>query len=356
MSAARSRWVRSLTSALLASMLAVGVPGDGARAQGPGRAISAAGGTPPPVVPTLAGMAQAVRTNDYTAVQLRRFRDAQGNVVTVRERVAVDANGTAHPDFVVTFLGVEGELPGSLLTLEWQRTYDRFGPLFFSHGTFRVRDLAAASANYTLHDFGGVVRANRSARRMVVFPGTLDKAIWVVDFDVQTQVPLYFAEFDVQMHLLAEVEAQTFVTSCGPLPLTAASTGITPLPDFSTARAFMGNPPQMVDPIVNVANDYQVDSVEVHVDPLNGRQKLVMTYTDGVDQFLLVQAPGTPDLFGGLPSKLGGGNVVARFRDPAMSVLLFWESGVSFHVAGRGSLTRLDDLARALYVQALSTN
>ena len=105
-----------------------------------------------------------------------------------------------------------------------------------------------------------------------------------------------------------------------------------------------------------VAAEYHVDSVQVHVDPINGRRKLMMTYTDGVDQFVVVQAPGTQDLFAGLPSKINSGNVIARFRDPAMSVLLFWEGGVSFHVAGRGSLQRLDELARAVYVQALSSN
>jgi hypothetical protein len=79
-----------------------------------------------------------------------------------------------------------------------------------------------------------------------------------------------------------------------------------------------------------------------------------MTYTDGVDQFVVVQAPGTPDMFGALPGRAGGGHVIGRFRDPAMSVLVFWEGGVSFQVAGRGSLRRLDGVARDLYVQALA--
>jgi hypothetical protein len=48
------------------------------------------------------------------------------------------------------------------------------------------------------------------------------------------------------------------------------------------------------------------------------------------------------------------GNTIARYRDPGMSVLLFWEGDVTFHVAGRGSLQRLDEFAREIYLQALA--
>jgi len=355
MPASSRHWARA-TCALIAGAITLGVTSASLSAQGiSGGSVSRAGMSQTPI-PTLPTIAQAVRAQDYTAEQLRRFRNAQGGVVAVRERVEVDANGTAHPDFALTFLGVDGELPGSATTAEWQRVYHRYAPLFYTHGMFRVRDLTAASANYTLHDFGSVTRANRAAQRLVVFPSTIDKAIWVVDVDVQTSVPLYFAEFDVQLKLLAEVEVQSFTPAVGALPASMSSTAITLLPDYAAADAFLGHPGQIVDPSTVVAAEYHVDSVQVHVDPINGRRKLMMTYTDGVDQFVVVQAPGTQDLFAGLPSKINSGNVIARFRDPAMSVLLFWEGGVSFHVAGRGSLQRLDELARAVYVQALSSN
>jgi hypothetical protein len=356
MSAAIPCTIRSFMGVAIVGVMALAMTIGMAVAQVLQAAAPTRSGVSQPPTPTLVSMAQAARTQDYTSEQLRRFRDDVGNVVAVRERVVVDANGSAHPDFALTFLGVEGELAGSPRTLEWQRVYSRFGPLFFTHGMFRVREHTAAAANYTLHDFGSVLRAGRAARRMVVFPGTFDKAIWVVDVDTQTNVPLYFAEFDVQMHVLAEVEVQTFTPAVGPLPQPSTSSVVTQLPDYAAAQSFLGNPGQIVDPMVAVASEYQLDAVQVQVDPLTGRPKLTMTYTDGIDQFVVVQAPGTPDLFGSLPGKLSGGHVIARFRDPAMSVLLFWEGGVSFHVAGRGSLQRLDDLARNVYVQALSSN
>jgi hypothetical protein len=316
-------------------------------ALGVGDAVGQASG------PTIADLLQAQHSVDYTAVQLRRFRDDKGDIIAVRERIEVAANGTSRPRFAVTFLGVEGELPGSPLHAAWQQTYHRFGQFFFTHGTFRVRNALSAGQNYSLHDFGDVVRAGRAARRLVVFPSLFDKAMWVVDVDAQTRVPLFAAEFDSHLTLLSEVEAISFTPSVGPLP---AGQTTTLHSDFQSARAAMGNPPQMIDPVIANANDYHLDCVEVQVDPLNGQQRLTMTYTDGIDQFIVVQSPGARDVFAGIPGRTRTGHMIARYRDPAMSALLFWEGGVAFHVAGRGSMRRLDDVARRLYLQAIATH
>ena len=78
-------------------------------------------------------------------------------------------------------------------------------------------------------------------------------------------------------------------------------------------------------------------------------------YTDGIDQFFVTQTFGVSDLFASLPArkKPSRSHTIARYRDPAMSVLLFWDDGVSFQVAGRGSLLRLDDFAQAIYTKAI---
>jgi hypothetical protein len=309
----------------------------------------------PAATPSLQSLAQAANSQDYTIVQRRRFPQ-QTPIVSVREQVQVDANGSTQPQFAITFLGVEGELPGSPANVEWQQVYDRFGSRFFTHGAFRVRDLAAASANYTLHDFGPGTRASRSARRMVVFPFSVDKAIWVVDVDVQTSVPLYAAEFDTQLQLIGEVEAITFSPTVASLT-NAATSGSQLVPDFATACTVMGNPPEVIDPNVGVTAEYQLDRIEIRNDPLNGQWRMMMSYTDGIDQFHIVQAPGAEDFFAAVPIvKSHNGHVIGRYRDPSMSVLVFWEGDVAFHVAGRGSLRRLDDLAANVYRQAISTN
>ncbi len=337
-----------LACALLSFVSAAGFSVEGLRAQVAGKVQTAA-----PRVPTIASMSQALLQQDYTSVQLRRFRTAQGQIVTVRERLQVQANGTKEPLFAITFLGVEGEPAGSPLYVEWQQAYARYGNLFFRHGSFHVRDLVRASANYTLHDFGPVVRAGRSARRIVVFPASIDKAIWVLDIDSATHVPVFVAEFDSTLKVFAEIEAQSFSPSVVNITPTPPMQAITPVLDFAAAQTFLGNPTGLVDPdIAGLMGDYELDAVEVHQDPLNGREKVVMSYTDGIDQFMVVQTVNVSDPFTGLPGSAA--NVIGRFRDPAMSALVFWDDDVSFHIAGRGALSRLDDVARKVYRQALS--
>jgi hypothetical protein len=130
--------------------------------------------------------------------------------------------------------------------------------------------------------------------------------------------------------------------------------------DYASAETFLGHPQGLIEPNVSIANDYAVERIVVRVDPLNGLQKLVITYTDGVDQFVIAETLGLDDVFAGLArqdsASQATNHTIARYRDPAMSVLLFWEGGVAFQVAGRGALQRLDDLARRLYLQALSSN
>lgn len=309
--------------------------------------------------PTLQSIEAAQRQQDYTAVQIRRFPNpasASGpaTVTSVRERLEVRANGSPKPEFALTFLGVEGEPSGSPLHLQWQQTYGRHATQFFAQGSFRVRDLAGASANYSVHDFGQVTRAGRQAHRLVVFPTTLDKSIWLLEVDDATSVTLYAAEFDAQLTMLAEVEAVSFAASVS--AFTPHATAATPVADFAAAKAVMGDPAGLVEPALAATHEYALGHVEVLNDPLNGTWKLTMTYTDGVDQFLVVQTPGTQDAFANLPGKSGGGTVIGRFRDAATTALVFWEDGVSFQVSGRGSLRRLDVFAKSVYLQALATN
>lgn len=316
-------------------------------------AQSAAGGKGGAAVPTLASINQALLQVDYTVEQLRRFRSAGGGIVTVREQLQVDANGTTKPQFALDFLAVEGEPAGSPLSLKWQQTYARYGTLFFRNGSFQVRDLLRAKANYTLHDFGPVARAGRAARRMVVFPNAVDKALWVLDVDSATHVPLFVAEFDNNLKIFAEIEVVTFARGVHGMTPTTPLQAVIPQSDFAAASTFLGDPPGLIDPdIAAVMGDYGLEDIDVHQDPINGREKLVMSYTDGVDQFLVIQTVNVADPFAGLPGTAA--NTIGRFRDPAVSALVFWDNGVSFHVAGRGSLTRLDDAARTIYRQALS--
>jgi len=330
------------------------------------RGVSAApGGSPqssPSTVLSIAALEQGPRANDHTIVQLRRFFDGRGGVVTVREELRVDANGTGSPPHVLSFLGVEGELPASPLSQKWAQTYGRHSGLFYRHGCFHIHDLVKAQQNYTLHNFGVVVRAGRTAHRIVIFPNQifpngLDKAIWLLEVDTATFVPLYTAEYDPRFRLLSEIEAVTFsltVQLGAPSPSLMV---VTPQPSFVAAKAFMGDPDGVIEPSSTLVGEYGLQSVDVAINPLNNRQSLTLCYTDGVDEFFVVQSPGTSDFFAGLPtnkSATGNTNTIARYRDASMTVLLFWDDTVGFQVTGRGSLARLDNFAKSIYAQALS--
>ena len=301
--------------------------------------------------PAMTALDGAIRQWNYTVEQVRRIADANGAITSVRERLQVSANGTSNPDFAITFLGVEGEPAGSPLHVRWQQTYARHGRRFFTQGSFRVANVDSADANYTVHDFGPTVRAGRSAHRLVVLPNAFDKSIWLIETDDATKLPLYSAEFDAHLRLLSEVEATQFTPGTTSLPLQSQPT--TTVADFQTALATMGNPRKVIAPVTGVTGEYELDRIDVQNDPLNGQWQMTMTYTDGIDQFVIVQTPGTTDSFATLPGKSSRRPVIGRYRDPAMTVLVFWEGGVSFPVAGRRSLRRLDALARDVYRQAL---
>jgi hypothetical protein len=312
-------------------------------------------GVPPPAVaaPSFASLAAAATTGDRTLVQLRRIRGENGAVTTLREQLIVNSSSTAQPRFDLTFLGVEGELPGSPLTQRWQAVHGRLSPLLLQH-SFRVRDAGRAQANYVLHDFGAVTRANRTARRLVLFPTALDKGLWLVDVDEQTHIPLYTAEFDMQLRLLSETEVVSLQLSAPALSGAASgSTSGAVFTTFTAAVAVLADSSGVVDPDTMIVSEYALQRIEVRVDPLNGQQKLAMTWTDGIDQFYVTQTPGVANAFASLPASRGG-HAIGRYRNAASTQLLFWDDGVSVAIEGAGSLRRLDELAKRIYRQALS--
>jgi len=354
----------NLQFAGLLGTLVLGLPSFGSAQGGDQAAASVAPQTSPSTALSISAIDQAPRANDHTIVQLRRFFGEHSGVVTVREELRVDANGTDSPPHTLSFLGVEGELPGSALTQTWAQTYTRYGNFFYRHGCFRIRDLAKAQQNYSLFDFGLVVRAGRTAHRIVIFPNQvfpngIDKAIWLLEVDTATFLPLYTAEYNARFQLLSEIEAVSFSTTVQLGALSPSLMIVTPQPSFAAARAFMGDPTGVIEPSNAFVGEYGLQAVDVVVNPLNNRLSLTLCYTDGIDEFFVVQSPGTSDFFAGLPTNkavTGLTNTIARYRDASMTVLLFWDDGVGFQVTGRGSLARLDGFAKSIYTQALLTH
>lgn len=301
------------------------------------------------VAPTFSTLSDADRTIDRTLVQLRRFRQGSG-LVTIREQLVVDSNGIDIVGHQLSFVGVEGELPGSPVYQKWQQTYGLLAEQFYQQGCFRVRDVASAQANYTLYDFGASNRAGRPTRSTVVFPSSTDKSIWLVDVDVATGLVLHCLEFDSNLNVLSEVEVLSVALAAQP----QAAAPVTTAGSFAAAVAALGNPAGLIEPVTTMVGEYTLSRVETRVDPWNGQPKVVLTYSDGIDQFTVSEKPGALDPFAGLPGSEPGTGTIGRYRDRAMSALMFWDDGVAFEVVGSGGLQRLDGVAKSLYAAALA--
>lgn len=233
---------------------------------------------------------------------------------------------------------------------KWQQTYGLLAEQFYQQGCFRVRDVASAQANYTLYDFGASNRAGRPTRSTVVFPSSTDKSIWLVDVDVATGLVLHCLEFDSNLNVLSEVEVLSVALAAQP----QAAAPVTTAGSFAAAVAALGNPAGLIEPVTTMVGEHTLSRVETRVDPWNGQPKVVLTYSDGIDQFTVSEKPGALDPFAGLPGSEPGTGTIGRYRDRAMSALMFWDDGVAFEVVGSGGLQRLDGVAKSLYAAALA--
>jgi hypothetical protein len=232
-----------------------------------------------------------------------------------------------------------------------------------------VHDPVAAQSNYGIYDFGNAHRAGRQVRRVVVFPHRIDKGIWVLDVDTMTGTVLYSAEYDSRLQLINELETTGFSitgNAVSPGRLTVGSKPwrwkprlqVTRYPTFPAAAAALSGVSLVQPAIGSLMAEYAPSFVQVTEDPVNGDRTLVLGYTDGIDEFFVLQSHGVGDPFAGSPSmRVATGtsaHAIASYDDPALRVYFFHENGVTFQVAGRGSLLRLKDVAMRLCQQVVT--
>ena len=315
-------------------------------------------------------LAQAPAQGAYQNQQVRRFLDDAGVLASVQERLVVVGNGSATPPFQLEFVGAVGVAPDSEAAAKWRNTYRKHASLFHEHGSFRVLDAAAAARNYTIHDFGTGSRAGRTTRRVVVYPRVDDKPIWLLELDAVSGRPLYAGEFDRSIRLLGELEVQsvqeiTEVAALPPewnwrprmtlVPHATAADGIQSMQSGDQDDSLLVHP--RLDQQVA---EYAIHRTHVTEDPLNGARSLVLTYSDGIDSFFVVQAPGSPNPLQVFPNLLQPQgtrtHTIAYHDDPAQRVYWFGHGDTTFTIAGSGALQRLDAVAKQVYRQAVARN
>jgi hypothetical protein len=314
----------------------------------------------------------AAQSVSYSARQVRRFLQPDNTMVGVIEDV-VQEGGGADAHFRVDFVDVEGVAPPPDLRTRWSNVYVQSASLLHEHGGYRIRQLAAARANYTLHPFNRGMRGTRSCWWLVVAPVRRDKCSWVLALDEVTGVPLYQGQIDSQGRLLAEIDVLSLQVGASPgtiwwSPAMTVTRFATPAAAIASIQSSGARqiPYRLLVPAINqVVPDYSLLFTQVTQTPLNGDRTLVLCYTDGVDEFFVLQSPNATDPFALLPVGGAGAKAlgkalsdkemaVARYDDASMRVYLFHREGVLVRIAGQGALLRLDDVARRLAQQAVT--
>ena len=293
----------------------------------------------------------------YQAVQQRTMDDGQGGLVTLRESLTVEGKGGSDSPFRLSFEAVVGQAPTAPVR-QWSAVYDTHAGLVYRHGAFAVRDAKQARKNYRLISFGDATRAGRPAWRVIVFPRRLDKGIWVVDLDRQTGVPLYRAEYSVHGKLISELEVTTFALVNPGAALRNSwkpSLEISNLNKLNQVASRLSSVP--VEPQVDgIMGEYEQHMMHMTEDPLNGDKSLVIGYTDGVDEFFILQEFGRINPIPIVRSHdAGEAHTIASYNDPHMRVYVFHVAGVTYKVVGRSSLMRLQDVARDFCHQVATT-
>lgn len=315
---------------------------------------------------TFALLAQATQQHVYGAEQTRRFLDRSGHLSEVRERLVVQPVPGGAALFSLTFLGVVGRQTGSAEYDHWRDTYLRHASLFHEHGSFRVRDAAAAAQNYSLLHLGRASRAGLMVRRVVVFPHRLDKSIWLIDVDEVTALVVHAAEYDPAARLIGELEVTRLLSAhdVGRLPANwqwRPRSVVTAYENIDRAVTRIGAAGVVRPRLGDLAPEYFQSRVHVTENPLSQALSMVLTFTDGIDEFFLIESPGQADPFEAAPSGVsdndaGRAHTIAYYDDPSLRVYVFHEAATQFELAGRGPMTRLPRIAQRVYTQAILRN
>src|SRR5262245_26057402 len=324
-------------------------------------------------------LAHAPFESSYVALRTRRFLGGNGGLVEVREQLTLEGDGTADSSFDLSFVDIPGGVIDPVASARWDNTYRTNAGLLHKHGCFLVRDPVTAARNYGIHDFGFAQRAGREVRRVVVFPFRMDKGIWVIDIDTWTGTVLYSAEFDSSLRLLNELETTVFtpIQAVKNIPSSTSTPGqalpvpsqtkwgwqprmvVTRFPTIDDVAQVVPDAKLLSPKIEDIVTEYSQSLCQLTEDPVNGDRTLVLGYSDGVDEFCVLQTLGGQDPFRGLWANLRTAqsgprtHSIASYDDPALRAYVFFENGTLFQVSGRGSLLRLKDVSLRLCQQAV---
>lgn len=341
-------------------------------ASGVGTAPAQGGDAIPATTPvTFRQLASAPFQVSHISDRTRTFLDSAGQLVQVQEQLTLQASGDDSSPFKLDFVDLVGSgVPDSVARSRWDDVYRNNAGLLHMHSGFRVTDAQFAQQNYQIFDFGSTLRLGRAARRVVVFPLRTDKSIWLLDLDQASGVTLYSAEFDTQLRLISEIETTSF-TVIGPVVASSAGSSgssawswqprmsVTRVDTFDDALAIYDARAPKQPKIEKFVTEYRQHLIQVTEDPVNGDKTLVLGYTDGVDEFFVLQSDTGSNPFASSVAiaspTSSAAHAIACYDDPAMRAYVFHDAGTTYWVVGSGALVRLRDVALRFCQQAVSS-
>jgi hypothetical protein len=309
-------------------------------------------------------IASAQRSLSVDLRQIRTVFDggsqgSAGSWIGIKERLQVLGRTGRDPRFRLEFDGIVGK-PLTEADLAARRDiYWSYAGYLFEHGGFRVNDAATADQNYLLFYLDSDTRLNRPIRRYAVMSRVFGRTSWLIDVDVATSYPLYTAEFNAAGQLVSALEVTDFrLLAPGKFDLVEWWEPLKVVQEFPTVGEALTSLPSVFLPIPTAADlpaGYSLTSQQVVRSDVNSRESLVLTYSDGIDEFFVVFTLNSPRP--ALPAVPLGENetpyAIVLYQDLSVTQLLFHVDGLEAMVIGRASQFYLASLARNLLVRTV---
>jgi hypothetical protein len=310
----------------------------------------------PPADLSFESLHRAENDGWYRIRQVRYVIDRDPHSATdhwlgIREqlRIAPPEGPSGSARFSLQLISTFGDAP----PVEAQRQseiFNRHAAFLQQHSGFRVVDPDRAAQNYALRELGMTTRLGRQVARVAVVPRALDRAIWMLEVDVETGYPLYRAEHDGEGRLLSAIEVICFEHGehlRGELADTLwwRTADATDHPSMPAALAALGAAGTgLPTPSSSLLPDgYAFERARTVLDSLTGERSLVLIYTDGVDEMFCIETPGVlaPSFPLLAPDPEHPAYAIVEFQDRNLSQLMFHARGTRFLVVGRVAHSRL---------------
>lgn len=296
---------------------------------------------------------QAMSRKSYRVTQIRRVLDRQTpgvqptTWIEVIERLShLAATATTPEAFDLQFVGV----PGLTMTpsqLQFRaRQFQQVSGFLYHFQSFRVFDAMRASSNYKISFLGLSARIERPVYVLAIYSTLGQRSGWLVEADIETGYPLYCGEYDLTNRLVGELVVETFDPAyAGPLSLNQELPGTQRFADPVSALRSAGIAENAAPAPVVLPAGYSIGSAKTIIDPFSGAKRVVLIYSDGIDQIFVVIKKDQR-------ASLAEGHTVAYYRDAAGTTQCsFVDRGVEFLVVGRGFDQPLRDMVNRFYAQ-----